>query len=260
MTWNVTTHKLCLETAGVTSICITGFRMLIGNIGKQRGPSFRVSVHLLTENRLLRDSLARLLSKKASICVAGVSASLEAASQEIAASRAEIVLTDCLITTRDTCLLRRLFDQDPTVRIVLFGMEERPEAFLKAAYLGVAGYVLKDASASEITAAVAAVALGEAVFPPKLCMRLIEHLAQQSCRGTLIEEQEGTSKLSLTHRQLELVSLVAKGLSNKEIAANLHLSEFTVKNHMRRIMKQVDAQDRYEAVDVIRSSGALPSA
>ena len=62
------------------------------------------------------------------------------------------------------------------------------------------------------------------------------------------------------YRQLELLGLVAQGLSNKEIAANLHLSEFTVKNHVHRIMKQVDADDRQEAVDVIRASGFLPSA
>jgi len=223
-------------------------------------PSFRVSVHLLTENRLLRDSLARLLSKKANISVAGVSGNLEAASQELADSRPEIILTDCLLATRDMCLLRKLFEQAPEIKVVLFGMEETFDACLKAAHLGAAGYVLKDASASEIIAAVIAVAQGEAVYPPKLCMKLIEHLAQQSCRGTLVEEQEGVNKLSLTHRQLELVSLVAKGLTNKEIAVSLNLSEFTVKNHMRRIMKQVDAQDRFEAVDVIRSTGFLPSA
>jgi DNA-binding NarL/FixJ family response regulator len=56
------------------------------------------------------------------------------------------------------------------------------------------------------------------------------------------------------------VVLIAKGLTNKEIAASLNLSEFTVKNHVRRILRQVDAQTRYEAVDVIRASGFLPSA
>jgi DNA-binding NarL/FixJ family response regulator len=57
--------------------------------------------------------------------------------------------------------------------------------------------------------------------------------------------------------QLELVNLVAKGMTNKEIAANLHVSEFTVKNHLRRIMREVHADDRHEAVDVIRATGAL---
>jgi DNA-binding CsgD family transcriptional regulator len=67
-------------------------------------------------------------------------------------------------------------------------------------------------------------------------------------------------KFGLTHRQSQLVALVARGLTNKEIAANLNLSEFTVKNHLRRIMKQVDVDSRHEAVDVIRASGFLPGA
>jgi DNA-binding NarL/FixJ family response regulator len=59
---------------------------------------------------------------------------------------------------------------------------------------------------------------------------------------------------------LELVNLVAKGMTNKEIATKLNLSEFTVKNHIRRILKQVDAEDRQEAVNVIRATGYLTSA
>jgi DNA-binding NarL/FixJ family response regulator len=64
----------------------------------------------------------------------------------------------------------------------------------------------------------------------------------------------GTSQFELTQRQRQLMSLVAMGLSNKEIAANLNLSEFTVKNHIYRVMKQVDAQSRHEAVTLIRDS------
>jgi DNA-binding CsgD family transcriptional regulator len=60
-------------------------------------------------------------------------------------------------------------------------------------------------------------------------------------------------RFELTQRQRQLMSLVAMGLSNKEIAANLNLSEFTVKNHIYRVMKQVDAQNRHEAVHLIRA-------
>jgi len=71
----------------------------------------------------------------------------------------------------------------------------------------------------------------------------------------MIEEtdERAISQFDLTQRQRQLMSLVAMGLSNKEIAANLNLSEFTVKNHIYRVMKQVDAQDRHEAVSLIRN-------
>ena len=217
-----------------------------------------INVHILTENRLLRETLARLLRKRSGVSVVEVSASIDSAANDIASSQCQVVLTDCLTATHARELLRKICGEDSCVKVVLFGMEEDPDRFLKAVYLGVSGYVLKDASASEITAALRAVARGEAVCPPRLCMSLIQHLAQQSRAWPSSAAQDGFARQILTHRQLELLGLVAQGLTNKEIANNLHLSEFTVKNHMRRIMKQVDAGDRYEAVDAIRAIGFLP--
>jgi DNA-binding NarL/FixJ family response regulator len=219
-----------------------------------------INVFLIADNRLLRETLARLLQKRAGIGVVGVSRGAASAWEEIAASHCEIVLTDCLTSDRDTSLVSELFEHLPQIKVVLFGMDEDPDVFLKFALLGVGGYVLKDASAAEIISAVRGVAQGEAACPPKLCMTLIQHLSREYGQRPRISSQQGSGKRLLTHRQLELMDLVAKGMSNKEIAANLNLSEFTVKNHMCRIMKQVDADDRHEAVDVIRASGFLPNA
>src|SRR6266403_1701100 len=108
--------------------------------------------------------------------------------------------------------------------------------------------------------AVRGVAQGEAACPPKLCMTLIQYLSREYRQRAKVSSEQGSAKRMLTYRQLELMDLVARGMSNKEIAANLHLSEFTVKNQMRRIMKQVDADDRHEAVHLIRASGFLPNA
>jgi len=68
-----------------------------------------------------------------------------------------------------------------------------------------------------------------------------------------VEDERATTQFDLTQRQRQLMSLVAMGLSNKEIAANLNLSEFTVKNHIYRVMKQVDAESRHEAATLIRT-------
>lgn len=213
-----------------------------------------VNVHLLTENRLLRESLASVLLKRTGICVAGISDNIDTAAEGIASSHCEIVLTDCLTTERGTALLGRLVEESP--RVIVFGMEEDLETFLKSAYLGIAGYILKGASASEMIGAIRSVAQGEAVYPPRLCMGLVQHLAQQARSWPRTADCE-SGRRSLTHRQLELVRLVAKGLTNKEIAASLNLSEFTVKNHMRRILRQMDAGNRYEAVDAVRATGYL---
>jgi two-component system NarL family response regulator len=219
-----------------------------------------INVFLIAENRLLRETLARLLQKRAGIGVVGLSRCAGSAWEEIAASHCEIVLTDCLTSDHETCLIAELLEHLPEIKIVLFGMDEDPEVFLKFAFLGVRGYVLKDASAAEIISAVRVVAQGEAACPPKLCMTLIQFVSREYRQRAKISCEQGSAKRLLTYRQLELMDLVARGMSNKEIAANLNLSEFTVKNHMRRIMKQVDADDRHEAVYLIRASGYLPNA
>jgi DNA-binding NarL/FixJ family response regulator len=214
----------------------------------------------LAEHRLLRETLVRLLGKKADIRVVGESRHCESTSAKIMASNCDVLLSDSLTTPHDTRLLDELFEKAPTVKIVLFGMDEDPQVFLEAVRLGVSGYVVKDASAADIVAAVRAVTQGEAVCPPKLCMTLFQQASREFRKQPAIADREARMKFGLTHRQSQLVALVATGLTNKEIAANLNLSEFTVKNHLRRIMKQVDVDSRYEAVDVIRASGFLPGA
>ena len=113
--------------------------------------------------------------------------------------------------------------QNPEIKILLFGMDEDPEIFLHAVQLGIRGYVLKDASAAEIIAAVRAVARGEASCPPRLCLTLIQHVSNEYRSKPKSASALGTDKNSLTHRQLQLMHLVAQGLTNKEIAANLNL-------------------------------------
>jgi len=219
------------------------------------GDSFEASgidAYILTENRLVRESLARILQKRAGINIAGVSGSRHV--EEIINSHCNVVLMDSLNSPGDTDFLRELLKQVPELRIVLFGMDDDPSQFMKAAFLGVGGYILKDASAAEIIAAVRAVSQGEAACPPKLCMTLIQYVAQARIASASVD-QDANLKPLLTHRQLELVDLVARGMTNKEIAANLNLSEFTVKNHIRRIMKQVDAEDRHHAVRMVRAHG-----
>jgi DNA-binding NarL/FixJ family response regulator len=223
-------------------------------------PSASLNVYLLAENRLLRETLARLLQKRGGISVVGVSRYTESSVAEICASQCSILLMDSMATTEDMILLGDLFEKVPEIKVVLFGMDKDAGLFLKSAYCGVSGYVLKEASASEIIAAVRAVAQGEAAWPPQLSMDLVRHLSHEYRMRAKLRVPPGSSKYCLTARQLELMRLVERGLTNKEIAVNLNLSEFTVKNHIRRVMREVDADDRHEAVDAIRASGLLPVA
>jgi DNA-binding NarL/FixJ family response regulator len=216
-----------------------------------------VNVYLLAENRLLRDTLARLLRKRAEINVVGVSRSSETVRDEILSSRCDVVLTDSLQNAVDSLFSDDSVDLESTIKVLLFGMNDDPELFIKAVQFGVCGYLLKEASAAEIVSAVRAAARGEATCPPHLCMALIQCLSKRRHEKLDVFDAQGAGQKALTPRQLQLIRLVAEGLTNKEIAANLNLSQFTVKNHLRRVMRQVEAASRHDAVDALRASGQL---
>lgn len=215
------------------------------------------NVFLATENRLLRDTLARLLRKQSGIRVAGMVASLENLSGQVVESACDTVLTDFSPGSSNSLLIGNLREEKPQLKILLIGMEDDPEIFLKAIQVGASGYVLKDASALEIVAAIRRVGRGEAVCPPNLCMVLIEYIWNEEGRNAQSPCKMKATDSRLTHRQVQLMNLVASGLSNKEIASTLNLSQFTVKNHLRRVMRQVEATNRYDAVELIRASGLL---
>jgi DNA-binding NarL/FixJ family response regulator len=214
----------------------------------------------VTENRLLRETLVRLLQKRAGITIAGESRSFETASEQIVTSHCDVLLLDSPAAAQAAALIQGLCEEAPEIKTVLFGMDENTDSFLKAVQLGVRGYLLKDASSAEIVSAVRGVADGEAVCPPKLCLALFHCVKQECQHKPEMADQFAFAKFGLTYRQRQLITLVARGLTTKEIAAKLNLSQYTVKNHMYRIMKQMAVRSRYEVVDMVRASGNYPDA
>jgi DNA-binding NarL/FixJ family response regulator len=219
--------------------------------GKQ-SPS-PIKVFVVAENRLLRETLVRLFRKRSEINIVGDTCCSESSIETIASTNSDLLLLDCFNANAASSddWLADVQESIPEIKVVLFGMDEDPEIFVQAVRRGIAGFVLKNASATDLLEAVRTVAQGEATCPPKFCKVLFKALAAANDQN---KDERIATQFELTQRQRQLMSLVAMGLSNKEIAANLNLSEFTVKNHIYRVMKQVDAQSRHEAVSLIRDS------
>jgi DNA-binding NarL/FixJ family response regulator len=215
-------------------------------------PSSSIRTFLLIENRLLREALVRLFSKRADLLVVGQSGYAEATALAVLESQCEVLVLDSLQTPLFSALTAIESVDRASFRMVVIARESDEKHFLAAIRAGVTGYLLQDASASDVVAAVRAVYRGEAVCPPQLCSTLFRFVAQKTTETPV---QTASSRPDLTLRQQQLVGLVAKGLTNKEIASRLNLSEFTVRNHIHRILKQVDAGSRSQAVETIRSYG-----
>jgi DNA-binding NarL/FixJ family response regulator len=215
----------------------------------------KIQLFLLSGNRLLREALARLLRKKEDIYVVGVTFYTPGILDEVTEKLCDVLLLDgCPRELAGRPLVPELLERLPDLRVIFLGMREDEQAFLGAVRDGGVGYLLEDASAADVVAAVRAVAQGEAVCPPRLCWALFRHIARQAIGLPSVRLRV---HLGLTRRQQQLLPLIAQGLTNKEIAALLNLSEQTIKNHIHRMLRRAGAGDRIEVVELCRSQGHL---
>jgi len=214
-----------------------------------------VQVFILAENRLLREALARILSKKSDIRVVGASPFSPSVVRDIRATAPDVLLSDsAAVALSELQLVSEVRAAVPGLKVVMIGMDADQATFLRAVRDGVVGYVLKDASAMEVASAVRSVASDEAVCTPTLCRTLFEQVSKQVAHPASFAIRHN---LGLTRREQQLVQMISRGLTNKEIAAQLNLSEQTIKNHIHRMLRKLGASDRLGAVELCRMPGAV---
>jgi DNA-binding NarL/FixJ family response regulator len=149
-------------------------------------------------------------------------------------------------------LMREVRTCVPGIKLVMIGMDEDEQEFLQAIREGAVGYILKDASALEVVSAVRSVVNGEAVCPPSMTAVLFACVSRHLDQLPNYRIRTG---LGLTSREQQLVLLIGRGLSNKEIALQLQLAEQTVRNHVHRVLRKLGAENRFVAVEMCRTQG-----
>lgn len=246
---------------------LTALNKELGNLGKPPGvqqtearamndlvPEAPIRVFLLIENRLLRDALERLFRKRPDLLIVGCDEPHGIPRETFLGKPCDVVVLDFF--DPDWLPSNPIDGTAPSAppKAVLIGMSDESEQFIAAIRGGVAGYLLKEASAAEVVAAVRSTYRGEAVCPAKLCSLLFQFVWKAGLRNSA-SIPDATERPSLTLRQQKLIGLVAKGLTNKEIASRLNISQYTVRNHIHRIFKSVDAESRSEAVETLRLHG-----
>lgn len=213
-------------------------------------PSLRIKVLLLVGNNLLCKSLARIIQQKPDIFVIGQSADLSNLALLIARSESDVILLDSVSANAlSRQFATRMRDLNPNAHILMIGMDADEGAFLRAVRAGVSGYLLHEASAANVVAAIRAVARREAVCPSRFCKALFDALAGVGEFTPTVRKMG----LRLTRRQQELFPMVARGLTNKEIASVLNLSEQTVKNHIHRMLRKIGANHRSQVLEIARA-------
>lgn len=211
-----------------------------------------IGVFLLASNRLLREAIGRILRKKSDINVSGESGEFLDI-PGIIDSKTDILLMDPTPLLLLNQFVSTVRNARAHMRVLMVGMDEDEHTFLAAVRAGVVGYLLKDASPTDVIDAIRAISQGNAVCPNQLCMALFKAVASpQTLTRSVRRNPQG-----LTRRQQELVPLIAQGLTNKEIASHLNLSEQTIKNHIHRMIRKVGAKDRFKVAEVADVQGGV---
>jgi DNA-binding NarL/FixJ family response regulator len=204
----------------------------------------KLRVYLAAENRLLLEALSCVLAKTGTIEVIGEHSSFDV--HALLASQAEILLLSSRGSVAENLTtIQTVRSSTSSVRILLMGMPRDESEFLQCVAAGISGYLLLDASSEEVLAGIHSVRQGAAVCPGALCtvlFRYFEQAAPGSPLGSLHRH------LRLTRRERQLLPLLAEGLTNKEIAERLRLSEQTIKNHLFRMKQKTGGEDRMDLV------------
>jgi DNA-binding NarL/FixJ family response regulator len=214
----------------------------------------RVRVLLVDDDDLMRAGLRSVLSSDASIEVVGEAADGREAVQRARELRPDIVLMDVRMPNVDGIAgTRDVLAASSDVKVVILTTFEEDDYIFGALSAGASGFLLKRTSPEELIGALHAIAAGDSLLSPSVTRRVIERMARQPT-----VDASSTARLEmLTPREREVLQLVARGLSNAEIAAALVVEESTVKTHVKRILMKLRLRDRVQAVIHAYESGLV---
>jgi DNA-binding NarL/FixJ family response regulator len=213
-----------------------------------------VRVLLVDDDDLMRAGLRSVLSSDPTIEVVGEASDGRAAVEETRQLRPDVVLMDVRMPNVDgISATREVLESRPEVKVVILTTFEEDDYIFGALRAGAAGFLLKRTSPEELIRALHTVATGDALLSPPVTRRVIERMAQEP----VPEAPSSERLLVLTPREREVLELVGRGLSNREIAKTLVVEESTVKTHVKRILAKLRLRDRVQAVIFAYESGLV---
>ena len=204
-----------------------------------------IRVLLVDDDELMRAGLAAVLSSDPGIEVVGQASTGRHALERVRAVHPDLVLMDVRMPDLDgIAATRQLLATSHEVKVVILTTFEQDDYIFNALNAGASGFLLKRTRPEDLLSAIHAVAAGDSLLSPSVTRIVLEHLARQPAL-TLAS----TRRLNeLTPRELQVLELIARGHSNREIAADLVIEESTVKTHVKRILLKLDLRDRIHAV------------
>lgn len=212
-----------------------------------------ISVVLIDDNRLLREGLAVLIRKQPGFLVLAASADIDDALQTVRQAKPSVVLLDFSLENHDSLRVTGTVHQEvPEAKVIVMGLLPAQEDVADFVTAGASGFIMKDGSFDDFLDTIRAVAGGGQVLPQELTSSLFTQIAALAIRKGKPRLLEA---VGLTERERQVIDLIAEGLSNKEIAARLHIAVHTVKSHVHNVLEKLALRTRLEVAAFTRGIG-----
>ncbi len=216
--------------------------------------SSRVRVLLVDDDDLMRAGLRAVLSSDDSVEVAGEAPDGREAVELAARVRPDVVLMDVRMPNMDGIVAtHELLERVPSARVIVLTTFEDDDYIFGSLSAGASGFLLKRTRPEDLIAAIHTIAAGEALLSPSVTRRVVDRIAPSLPVGATSSERLD----ELTPRERDVLELIARGLSNREIADALVIEESTVKTHVKRILMKLGLRDRVHAVIVGYETGLI---
>jgi DNA-binding NarL/FixJ family response regulator len=208
-----------------------------------------IRVLIVDDHEVLASSLAKTLDTEPDLLSVGVAGSLKQAAELIRTTAPDVLLLDHRLPDGDgVAAIGRRRELRPSIAVIILTASPSEHLMVAAVEAGVSGFLSKTRSLAEVTSAVRAAAVGEAVISPEMLARLLPRLGGTGRVGAA----------TLTEREREILGLIAQGLSNAAIAERLVVSVNTVRNHVANLLAKLGARSKLEALSIAIREGLLP--
>jgi two-component system NarL family response regulator len=213
---------------------------------EDRTPGDPVRVMICDDHALFRRGLIMVLESEPGVEVVAEAEDGDEAIRKAEEFAPDVVLMDVRMPkVSGIDATRAISEVIPTAKILMLTVSDEEEDLYDAIKAGANGYLLKEISIEEVASAIRAVVTGQSLISPSMASKLLNEFTSLAKRA---EERQSVPTPRLTDRELEVLKLVAQGMSNREIATELYISENTVKNHVRNILEKLHLHSRMEAV------------
>ncbi len=206
-----------------------------------------ISVFIADDHPLFREGLRRVLSFEDDIILIGEAADGEEAVTQILALRPDVIVLDITMPNLNGIqATRAILSHWPEAKIIILTFHSDEEYVFQVLQAGAKAYLVKDSDPASLAETIRVVCSGGSVYPPAVLAKFCAQISQSKKEVAVIAEKQPGD--DLTPRELEILQCLADGLSNREIAVQLKISEKTVKNHLSNLFRKIDVCDRTQAV------------